>query len=102
MMQHILIVTIQQKELFQIRFLKIEIKNARNCNYDGYQRALASMIYRFFDKNTGSRISVNEQLDEELYTPVIKNQKRRIVCARFKDNIGQQIQLKWNYFLQRI
>ena len=49
------------------------------------------MIYRFFDKNSGSRISVNEQLAEELYTPVIKNYKRRIVCARFKDNIGQQI-----------
>ena len=23
---------------------------ARNCNYDGYQGALASMVYRFFEK----------------------------------------------------
>ena len=23
---------------------------ARNCNYDGYQRALASMVYKFFGK----------------------------------------------------
>ena len=23
---------------------------ATNCNYDGYQRALASIIYKFFDK----------------------------------------------------
>ena len=37
---------------------------ARNWGYDGYQRALASMIYKFFDKNTGSEISINEQLGE--------------------------------------
>ena len=35
---------------------------ARNCNYDGNQRALASMVYKFFDKKTGSGVSVNEQL----------------------------------------
>ena len=33
---------------------------ARNSNYDGYQTALASMVYTFFDKKTGSRKSVNE------------------------------------------
>ena len=27
---------------------------ARNYNYDEYQRALASMVYKFFDKKTGS------------------------------------------------
>ena len=32
---------------------------AKNYGYDGYQRALASMVYKFFDKKTGSRISVN-------------------------------------------
>ena len=26
-------------------------KISRNCKYDGHQRALASMIYKFFDKN---------------------------------------------------
>ena len=46
---------------------------ARNRGYDGYQRALASMVYKFFDKKTGSGISVNEQLAEELHKPVIKN-----------------------------
>ena len=46
---------------------------ARNRNYDGYQRALPSMVYKFFDKKTGLRMSVNKQLAEEL--------------ARFKDNI---------------
>ena len=44
---------------------------ARNRNYDGYQRALASMTYAFFDKKTGSRLSVNEQLAKELHKPVI-------------------------------
>ena len=31
---------------------------ARNPNFDGYQRGLASMIYRFFDKKTGLVASV--------------------------------------------
>ena len=48
---------------------------ARNHNYDGYER---NMFYKFFDKKTGSRMSVNEQLAEELHKPVIK---------KFKDNI---------------
>ena len=40
-----------------------------------------------FDKKTGSGISVNEQLAEELHKSVIKKLKRRKVYARFKDNI---------------
>ena len=60
---------------------------ARNCGYDEYQRALASMVYKFFDKKTGSRVSENEQLAEELHKPVTKKFKRRKVYARFKDNI---------------
>ena len=62
-------------------------KIARNCKYDGYQRALASMVYKFFDKKTRSGVSVIEQLAEELHKPVIKKFKRRKVYARFKDNI---------------
>ena len=45
---------------------------ATNCNYDGYQRALASMVYKFFDKKTGSGVSVNGELEEELHEQVIK------------------------------
>ena len=44
---------------------------ARNQKYDGYQRALASMVYKFFDKKIGSGVSVNEKLAEELYEAVI-------------------------------
>ena len=60
---------------------------ARNCKYDGYQRALVSMVYKLFNKKTGSRVSVNERLVEELHKPVIKKFKRRKVYARFKGNI---------------
>ena len=62
-------------------------ENVRNSNYDGYQRALGSMVYKFFDKKTGSGISVNEQLAEELHEPMIKKFKRRKVYARFKDSV---------------
>ena len=60
-------------------------ENATNSNYDGYQRELASMVYNFFDKKTGSGVTV--QFAEELHKPVIKKFKKRIVYARFKDDI---------------
>ena len=41
---------------------------------------------RFFDKKSGSGVSVNEELAEELHEAVIKKFKRRKVYARFKDN----------------
>ena len=45
------------------------------------------MAYKFFDKKTGSGVSVNEHLAEELNKPVIKKFKRRKIYARFRDNI---------------
>ena len=60
---------------------------ARNLNYDGCQRVLASMVYKLFDRKTGLGISVNEQLNEELHKPIIKKLNRRKVYARFKHNI---------------
>ena len=48
-------------------------------------------MYKCFDKKTGSRVSVNEELAEEFREPVIKQFKKRKVYARFKDNFGQQI-----------
>ena len=35
-------------------------ETARNRKYDGYQRALASIVYNLFDKKTGLEVSVNE------------------------------------------
>ena len=60
---------------------------ARNFNCDEYQRGLASIVYKFFDKKIGSPVSVNEQLAEESHKLVIKKFKRRKVYARFKGNI---------------
>ena len=45
------------------------------------------MVYKIFDEKTGSGISVNEQLAEELHKPIIKKLKRRKVYTKFKDNI---------------
>ena len=33
----------------------------RNRKYDGYQRALATMVHKFFLKKTGSGVSVNKK-----------------------------------------
>ena len=59
--------------------LKYSVNGCRNRGSDGYQRALASMVYKFFDKKTGSGISVNKPLAKELHKPVIKKSKRRKV-----------------------
>ena len=50
-------------------------------------KSISKYGLKVFDKKTGSRVSVNEQLAEELHKPVIKNFKRGKVYARFKGNI---------------
>ena len=45
------------------------------------------MVYKFFNKKTGLRADVNEQVAEELHKAVIKKFNRRKFYARFKDNI---------------
>ena len=64
---------------------------AKDPKYDGYQRGLASMVYKFFDKKTvGSGIRSmpqNEELAEELHKPIIRKFKKRKVYSAFKDNI---------------
>ena len=63
------------------------MKFARSRKYHGYQRALVSMVYKFFEKKSGLGVSVNEQLAEELQKAIIKKFKRRKVYVRFKYNI---------------
>ena len=68
---------------------------AKDPKYNGYQRGLASMVYKFFDKKTkGSGVTLanksipqNEQLAEELHKPIIRKCKKRKVYSAFKDNI---------------
>ena len=64
---------------------------AKDPKYDGYQRGLASMVYKFFDlKVSGSGaklIPENEQLANELHKPNIRKFEKRRVYSTFKDNI---------------
>ena len=57
---------------------------AKNPKCDGYQRGLAYIVYKFFDKKTaGSGIKSmlkNEQLAEELHKPIIRKFRKRRVC----------------------
>ena len=56
---------------------------AKNPKYDGYQRGLASMVYKCFDKKSkGSGVANNEikqnlQLAEVLYKPIIRKFKKK-------------------------
>ena len=65
---------------------------ASNPEYNGYQRVLASMVYKFFDKkSTGSGInkvkSSSSILADELHKPIVKKCDKRKVYSQFKDNI---------------
>ena len=64
---------------------------AKDLRYDGYQRGLASMVYKFFDKKSkgsGAKlIPENEQLANELHKPIIRKFEKRRVYSTFKDNI---------------
>ena len=73
---------------------------AKSSKYDGYQRGLVSMVYKFFDeknsamrgnKFAGSGIKnesiSNQELAEELHEPVIRKFEKRKVHSYFIDNI---------------
>ena len=64
---------------------------AKDPEYDGYQRGLASVVYKFLDsKVSGSGaklIPQNEQLANELHKPIIRKFEKRKVHSTFTDNI---------------
>ena len=64
---------------------------ARNRKYDEFQRLLASMVYKFFDKKAASGVIVNEQRAEELHRPVIKNSKEERSMRDLKTMFGKKI-----------
>ena len=82
---------IYKKELNQIKVLRDKAsKIAKNPKYDGYQRGLASIIYKFFGKkSSGSGITngPNYQLEKELHKPIIRKFKKRKIYSSFRDNI---------------
>ena len=61
---------------------------ASNPKYDGYQRGLASMVYKFFDKKSmGSGIASSSILADERHKPIIRKFIKRKVYSQFKDKI---------------
>ena len=59
-----------------------KINIAKNPKHDGYQRRLASMVYKFFyEKNSGSGIKneniSNKELAEELDKPIIRKLQKQ-------------------------
>ena len=72
---------------------------AKNHKYDGYQRRLTSMVYKFFDKkssgsgrslSSASQIANNEEnipLAEELHKAIIRKFEKGKVYSLFRDNI---------------
>ena len=72
-----------------------------NPKYDGYQRGLASMVYKFFDKkSTGSGFKKLKNtaepsalarsssiLADESHKPIIRRFNKRKAYSQFKDNI---------------
>ena len=91
-----------KRRRFSDKVLRDKVFNiTKNPKYNGYQRRLASMIYKFFDKkSTGSRattlanksagnheIKQNIQFSEELHQPINRNFKKRTVYSKSKENI---------------
>ena len=77
---------------------------ASNPKYNGYQRGLASMVYKFFDKKSTAEPSSLERtgcgfkklkntarsssiLADERHKPIIRKFDKRKVYSQFKDNI---------------
>ena len=67
------------------------LKIALDPKVNGYQRGLASMVYKFFNERTKcmglKNFLNNEILTNELHKPIIKNFKRRKVYSNFIDII---------------
>ena len=69
---------------------------AKDKKYDGYERGLASMVYKCFDskvegsgaKHVNTKLTLqHQQLAEEVHKPIVKKFEKRKVHAAFKDNI---------------
>ena len=73
---------------------------AKNVKYDGYQRGLASMFYKFYDKKSvgncvatlaNNEINQNLQLAEEFHKPIIRNFKKEQFMQDLKTIFGVMI-----------
>ena len=71
------------------------LKIARNPKYNGYERGLTSMVFKFLNsKSKGSGLKENledsvknSQLADEVHKPIVRKFKKGRVYFSFKDNI---------------
>ena len=61
--------------------------NKEYPEYDGYERGLASVVYKFFDKTSVGNGFVKDSSLILADEPVIKKFNKRKVYSQFKDNI---------------
>ena len=75
---------------------------AKNSKYDGYQRGLASMVFKFFDKKSSgsgcpsssaslianNKIKQNTQLADERHKPIIRKFEQRKVYSSLEIIFG--------------
>ena len=92
------------KRTFADKILKHKAFDIGYQRYDGYQRGLVSMVYKFFDskvaspdkntvgsgeKHVNTKITPqNEQLAEELHKPIIRNSKKEKYIKHLKIIFG--------------
>ena len=83
---------IQQKRTESDKVLRDKaFKIASDTKYDGYQRELASMVYKFFDrKSCGSGVATepNYQLANKLHRQIIRTFKRRSLLIFQRQYLG--------------
>ena len=67
------------RRIFSDKILRDKtFKIAKNSKYDGYQRGIPSMVYKFFDKKSAESgvsnndIKQNLQLPKKLHKPIIR------------------------------
>ena len=61
-------------------------KIASDPKYDDYQRGLASMVYKFFDKKSSGRVLMIQIIRWQMNFIIKKFQKRKVYSS-FRDNI---------------
>ena len=67
---------------------------AKNPNYDGYQRRLASVVYTVFDKKTSDTnrgtginsgiVSENKELAKQLLKPIVRKFEKKIAFTIYR------------------
>ena len=89
------------KRTQSIKVLKDKaFKIASDPKYDGYQRGLASIVYKFFDKKSSGSGFANEpnyQFANELYKRIIKKFKKEKFIHHLETIFWVLIQLICNH-----